>query len=312
MRRLSIALLLLLVLVIPTSAGAARPFPETIDLPNGLQPEGIAIRGKKFYVGSLATGGVVRGNLRTGDCCETVVGPQQGRVAVGIKVDRRHRLFVAGGPTGQAYVYDAKTGGELAVYQLTLGPSFINDVVVTRRAAWFTDSMNAVLYRVPITLGTLGSPADVETLPLSGDFELVPGEFNANGIEATRGGRILVIVNSFTGELFTVDPETGRTRLIELEGGDVRNGDGILLAGRNLYVVQNFLNQVAVVELERDLTEGEVEGHLTDPDLDIPTTIAKKGRRLYVVNARFTTPPTPDTEYQVVQLRKRVAEPDDD
>jgi hypothetical protein len=196
---------------------------------------------------------------------------------------------------------------------LTSGPTFINDVVVTRRAAWFTDSVNAVLYRVPITRAKLGGQADVETLPLSGDFRLVPGEFNANGIEATRGGRTLVIVNSFTGELFTVDPDTGVARLIELEGGDVQFGDGILLAGKKLFVVQNFLNQVAVVRLEERLTEGEIVAHLTDSDLDIPTTIAKKGRRLYVVNARFTTPPTPDTEYQVVQLRKRpVRESEDD
>jgi hypothetical protein len=113
-----------------------------------------------------------------------------------------------------------------------------------------------------------------------------------------------VIVNSFTGELFTVDPETGVTRLIELEGGDVASGDGILLAGRKLYVVQNFLNRVAVVRLRGGLTEGRVLAHITDTDLDIPTAIAKKGRRLYVVNGRFTTPATPDTEYQVVQLRK--------
>jgi sugar lactone lactonase YvrE len=304
MRRLTVSALLLLVFAVaPAPAAADPPFPETIALPNGLQPEGIAIRGWSFYVGSLATGAVVRGDLRTGECCETVVGPQQGRVAVGLKVDHDHRLFVAGGPTGQAYVYDVRTGAELAVYQLATGPSFINDVVVSRRAAWFTDSFNAVLFRVPIARGELGAQTDVETLPLSGDFQLVPGEFNSNGIEVARGGRTLLIVNSFTGELFTVDPETGVTRLIELGGDDVASGDGILLAGRKLYVVQNFLNRVAVVRLRGGLTEGRVLAHITDTDLDIPTTIAKKGRRLYVVNGRFTTPATPDTEYQVVQLR---------
>ena len=305
MRRLTVAAFLLLVCAFaPAPAAADPPFPETIALPNGLQPEGIAIRGRNFYVGSLASGAVVSGRLRSGECCETVVGPQQGRVAVGLKVDHRDRLFVAGGATGQAYVYDAGTGTELAVYQLATGPSFINDVVVTRRSAWFTDSLNAVLFRVPITRGVLGGQADIETLPLSGDFELVPGEFNTNGIEAARGGRTLVIVNSFTGQLFTVDPETGVTRLIDLRGGDVEFGDGLLLAGRKLYVVQNFLNRVAVVKLRRGLTEGRVVAHITDTDLDVPTTIAKKGRRLYVVNGRFTTPATPDTEYQVVQLRK--------
>lgn len=305
MRRFTVAALLLLVFAVaPAPAAADPPFPETIALPNGLQPEGIAIRGLNFYAGSLATGAVVSGDVRTGECCATVVGPQQGRVAVGLKVDRSHRLFVAGGPTGQAYVYDVRTGDELAVYQLATGPSFINDVVVGHRAAWFTDSFNAVLFRVPITRGELGGQTDVETLPLTGDFQLVPGEFNSNGIEDARGGRTLLIVNSFTGELFTVDPETGVTRLIDLGGGDVASGDGMLLAGRKLYVVQNFLNRVAVVRLSGGLTEGRVLAHITDTDFDIPTTIAKQGRRLYVVNGRFTTPATPDTEYQVVQLRK--------
>jgi hypothetical protein len=302
-RSIAVALVLLAFAVVPGPAAADPPFPETIDLPNGLQPEGIAIRGPHFYAGSLATGSVVRGHLRTGECCETIVGPQQDRVAVGLKV-RRHRLFVAGGPTGQAYVYHAGTGAELAVYQLTEDPSFINDVVVTRRAAWFTDSMSAVLFKVPIRHGRLGDQDDVQTLHLRGDFRLVPGEFNANGIEAARGGKRLVIVNSFTGELFTVNPRTGVARLIDLGGGNVESGDGILLAGRKLYVVQNFLNRVAVVRLRGSLTQGRVVRHITDPDLDIPTTIARKGPRLYVVNARFTTPPTPDTEYQVVQLRK--------
>jgi outer membrane protein assembly factor BamB len=178
----------------PAPAAADPPFPETIALPTGLQPEGVAIRGSNFYVGSLATGAVVRGDLRTGECCETVVSPQQARVAVGLKVDRSHRLFAAGGPTGQAYVYDARTGAELAVYQLAAGASFINDVVVTRRAAWFTDSFNAVLFRVPISRGELGGQTGFETLPLSGDFQLVPGEFNSNGIASAKcptpaGGR---------------------------------------------------------------------------------------------------------------------------
>jgi hypothetical protein len=47
-----------------------------------------------------------------------LVAGQAGRSAIGIKVDRRNRLFVAGGATGQAFVYDARTGADLASYQL--------------------------------------------------------------------------------------------------------------------------------------------------------------------------------------------------
>jgi hypothetical protein len=34
----------------------------------------------------------------------------------------------------------------------------------------------------------------------------------------------------------------------------------------------------------------------------VPTTIARYGRGLYLPNARFDTPPTPDTEYSVVRI----------
>jgi hypothetical protein len=44
---------------------------------------------------------------------------------------------------------------------------------------------------------------------------------------------------------------------------------------------------------------------ITDPALDVPTTIAPSGSRLYVVNARFDTPVTPTTTYAIVELPRR-------
>ena len=83
------------------------------------------------------------------------------------------------------------------------------------------------------------------------------------------------------------------------------NGDGILLDGRTLYVVQNRDNKVAVVRLSRRLRSGDVQMHITDPDFDVPTTIDDFGKRLYAVNARFRpTPPPPDFEYWLAQFRK--------
>ena len=288
------------------AAASARSFPDVIPLPTGFQPEGIAIgRGHTFYVGSIPTGAIYRGDLRTGE--GAILGaPQPGRAAIGLEADRRNRIWVAGGGTGQGYVYDGNTGEALAVYQLAPGmPTFVNDVVVTREAAWFTDSMRAVLYRVPIARnGSLGGQADVEVVPLTGDFVLVPGSVNANGIDATRNGKALVIVQSNTGLLFRVDPDTGNADRIELAGGNVMFGDGILLDGRTLYVVQNRLNRVAVVDVARDLRSGTITDHLTHPELDVPTTIAEFGRRLYVVNARFGTPNPSSAAYSVIQLRK--------
>jgi sugar lactone lactonase YvrE len=291
--------------LVVAAAASARPFPELIALPTGFQPEGIAIgRGATFYVGSIPTGAIYRGDLRSGEGA-VLVPPQTGRMAVGLAFDRRNRIWVAGGPTGQGYVYDADTGQSLAAYQLAPGaPTFVNDVVVTKDAAWFTDSLRAVLYRVPIARnGALGTQADVETVPLSGDFVLQPG-FNVNGIDATRNGKTLVVVQTNTGQLFRVDPDTGNADRIELAGGDVRFGDGILLDGKTLYVVQNQLNRVAVVQLAPDLGSGTIVDHLTHPALDVPTTIDEFGRRLYVVNARFGTPNPGSAAYNVVQLRE--------
>jgi hypothetical protein len=85
----------------------------------------------------------------------------------------------------------------------------------------------------------------------------------------------------------------------------VTAGDGLLLDGRTLYVMRNRLNEIAVVELDRTLTSGEVVDTITDPDFRVPTTIAGFGNSLYAVNARFGTDPTPDTEYEVVRVLRR-------
>ena len=82
------------------------------------------------------------------------------------------------------------------------------------------------------------------------------------------------------------------------------NGDGILLHGQTLYVVQNRLNQIAVFRLSADLTQGSFVREITDSDFQVPTTIGLFGKWLYAVNARFGTPPTPTTTYAVVQVKR--------
>ena len=234
--------------------------------PNGWLPEGIAIApGGTFYSGSRANGAVYAGSLRTGEG-DIVVPGVAGRVAVGVDYDRG-RLFVAGGGTGDAFVYDADTGDEIAMYDFATAPTntFVNDVIVTRTAAWFTESRSAVLYKVP--LGPDGTPGPTfETVPLTSPGSATPPA-NSNGIDATPNGKTLIIVQSDPGKLFTVDPETGVADEIELTGGsgNVFRGDGILLDGKTLYVVQNLLNQIAVIELETDLSAGAIVGLITSP-----------------------------------------------
>ena len=304
MRRLLIvvsACLLALTMMLP--AMAAKSFPEVIPLPDGFQPEGIAIGFlPTFYVGSIPNGAIYKGSLVTGEG-SLLVQPTEGRQAIGLGLDLLgKRLFVAGGPTGDGYVYDTRTGETIASFDFTSGDSFVNDVVVTHNAAYFTDSRQPVIYRVELQRG--GAPTGAfTTIPLGGDFEFVPGAFNLNGIEATWFGTTLIAVSSTLGALYAIDPDTGEATRIDLGGATMTNGDGLLLIGRTLYVVQNRLNQISVIKLSWDLTQGEVVDVITNPNFDVPTTIDNFGPLLYAVNARFGTPPTPDTEYTVVQAR---------
>jgi sugar lactone lactonase YvrE len=304
MTRLVLVLCGLLALTAGVASGGGTAFPKRIDLPDGFQPEGIATAAERFYVGSIPTGAIYRGSLRTG-AGAVLVPAQTGRAALGIDADRG-RLFVAGGPTGKGFVYDAASGRTLAALQLATGggATFVNDVAVTRRAAWFTDSSRAALYMLP--LGPSGSPGgqqSVKAVSLTGDFQLQAG-FNANGIDATADGGTVVIVQSNTGRLFTVNPATGATRRIDLGAESLPNGDGILLDGLTLYVVQNQLNVVAKVALRPGLRSGRVVRRSGDPQLDVPTTIDELGSRLYAVNARFGTAATPTTAYWLTRLPK--------
>jgi sugar lactone lactonase YvrE len=281
-------------------------FPPVIPLPVGFQPEGIAVgKGTTFYVGSIPTGAIFRGDLRTGEG-SILVQPQEGRSAIGLDYDERsNALFVAGGMTGQAYVYDGSSGETLAVYTLTEPENvFINDVIVTPRAAFFTNSFQPVIYKIPLgPAGALPDQDAVETIELGGDFEQVPG-FNTNGITATPSGRWLIIVNSSLGALYRVDPETGIATKIDLGDDSVPFGDGLLLDGRILYIVQNQLNQIAVVRLSSDLTSGKLVATIMDDDFSVPTTIDEFGHFLYAVNARFGEENPSEIGYEVVQVEK--------
>ncbi|MET0885829.1 MAG: hypothetical protein ABWX92_05195, partial [Mycetocola sp.] len=201
-------------------------------------------------------------------------------------------------------VVDAVTGQVLRNYTFTDAPSFVNDVVLTRDAAWFTDSQQAQLYRLPLgRRGALPKPGDFTVLPLSGAWVQQPG-FNANGIAETPNHKALLVIQSATGILYRVDAKTGVAAAVDLGGALLPNGDGLLVVGRTLYVVQNQLNQVAVIRLNASGTSGTLIDERTDPDFQVPTTIARFGTSLYLPNARFGTPPTPDTEYSVVRIRR--------
>ncbi|MEN8671819.1 superoxide dismutase [Nocardioides sp.] len=291
----------------PSQAPAGPDGDRTIALPDGFQPEGIAIRKRTAYAGSLADGDIYAFDVRTGEGDVISEGP--GTASVGLDVHRRTgRLYVSGGDAGTARVVDTDTGEVVADYTLTEGPAFINDVIVTPRAAWFTNSAAPEIYRVPIT--KKGRPAPqrkVRTIALSGEWAQ-PDGFGANGITRSPDGKALLVVNSTDGTLFRV-PTKGKVAGFAVEadlgGQSLTNGDGMLLQGRRLYVVRNRLDKVVKLKLDKRGTSGERVATIRSTTFDVPTTIAAKRGRLLLPNARFGTEPQADTAYTVSVVGKK-------
>jgi sugar lactone lactonase YvrE len=306
MKRLFGALSSAAILAVATTVGAmaAPPFPHTIVLPGAHSAEGIATgSGSTFYAGELFTGDIFRGDLRTGSVATFIDAPA-GRNALGIRVDEQDGLlFVAGGFTGQGYVYDLATGADIAVFQFGTPPgSIINDVIVAGGAAWFTDSVQPHLYRVPITGD--GSVGAFETLTVTGPAADLTGGFNMNGIAASPDGSTLIVAHSANGTLYRVDPTTGASAPIA--GADVPNVDGILFEGSRLWAVRNIDNRIVELRLSGDLSSATIVRTITDEAFEVPTTVARWGNRLATVNAKFDTgfPPTAAT-FEVVEVSAR-------
>jgi sugar lactone lactonase YvrE len=302
MRRLLVSILTVaLGLTVCTSAPASsrvaapdRPFPSHIDLPDGFQPEGIAIGpGATAWLGSLADGDIYRVSLRTGE--GSVVVPGTGTPAVGLKRDGSGRLYVAGGPSGTARVIDPSSG---AVTSYALGGTFVNDVVLTRKAAWFTDSGLPRLYR--LDRGEGGAPAATATpVTLTGEWVQGTG-FGANGIATAPGGKALLVVSSETGKLYRVETTGVAT---EVDTVSLKQGDGLLRHGRLLYVVRNQADTIVVLRLDRTGLSGEQVRTITSDDFDVPTTLARFGKNLYVPNARFGTSSPTTADYWITKVR---------
>jgi sugar lactone lactonase YvrE len=294
-----------LVPAVPVTADPApdQRFPTELTLPAGFQPEGVGIgAGPTAYFGSRVDGRIFQIDLPTGVGRVLSEGP--GTPSLGIKVDfAQGRLFVAGGTGGNARVIDARTGAVLASYQFRTSDTFVNDVVITPDAVWFTDSQQPTLYKLPLGRnGELPTPEQVVHLPLTGDLQVVPGSTNLNGIVTTPDGSALLAGQSNTGKLFRIDPASGVTTEVDLGGESVANNDGLLREGQLLYVVQNRMNQLAKLELSPDGSNARVLERRTDPRFDVPSTVAEWSNRFYLVNARFTTTPTPTTPYNAVAI----------
>lgn len=304
------ATVLLAVIAAPVGSDAAdhRDPPLQIDLPSGFFPEGIAAgSGATFYVSSLADGSISKGNFRTGEV-EPLTGPAGPFGTVGINVDRFGRVWAAGGPTGQARIYDGRTGELLATYQLTapLG-SFINDVVIHQGYAWFTDSgtQNSPdpdnfqfagqprLFRIPVSFRPAGPDAVVE-LPVDIPDLAFP---NLNGIESSPDGRRLLVAHSTLSTLFNVNFRDGSAVEVDYDTS-FQGADGLRRRGKRLFIA-NGGNLITELVLNQRGTEGTFKRTLVAQGAEITTTIAIFAGALYLPDARFFSGTDPYKIYRV-------------
>jgi hypothetical protein len=302
-------------------AAAQQNWPDGIAVPTGFEAEGIELgKGHEFFVGanSLSSlfgqaffgiphelsefaGAIYKGNLRTGK--GAILSPPTGKSVSGLSYDpRTDYLYAATGFgdlvngtfTGQGVtVYDASSGDIIMEIGFGDGTGIaINDCLVTRTGVYCTDSFNPNLYKVVLENGgRLPSTPVVEVIPMPG-FEMVPG-FNANGLVGKFDGRQLVIVNISTGVLYRVDTASGEASPLEIEGAEqlFPDGDGLYLHGRTLYIMQNFSDKIAVVQLSGDLSGGEfiknIPGEGEINPLNVATTIIGFGNSLYAINTNI-------------------------
>ncbi len=285
-----------------------RGLPDTVPLPDGLRPEGITSgRGTTFYVGSVSDGRIVTGDLRRMGT-RVLLPAATGRSLRGLFFDRRTGLVWAVGSLGatsHVWAVDGRSGAVVADVPVP-GGVFLNDLVVTERAVYFTDSRVDRLGRIALNRRGRPDGSGATFVALTGAWPGFDGtNLAANGIRQLPD-RSLVLNHTSAGGLWQVDPRTGATREIVVSGGPRPvSGDGLVLVGSTLYDVRgNGGFAVSVFRLRR--RHGRwvaiAQGTLTDPTLDVPSTATFAAGSLWAVNARFGTP-SPDTApYWITRL----------
>lgn len=289
----------------PAAVAHQSALPRVIDLPGGFRPEGITSGpGTTFYVGSVGTGAIYRGDLRTGEG-RLLWQAKSGRSLRGLQYDARAGLLWAVGnigATSKVWAINPRTG--VVVKATTVaGGKFLNDLVVTRTAVWVTDSTVDRLARVALT--SSGRPAGHRPsfVPLIGAWpKTAVNTLGANGIRDLGDGQ-LVLNNTAAGGLFAVSKLSGRARIIPVAGGQrLTSGDGLELRASTLYDVRGTnTSTVSVLTLRRTGAgwRATSRGQIGSPLLDILSTATGS---LYAVNARFGTPNPTTATYTVTRL----------
>lgn len=292
-------------LAFATGTATAQVAPTVLPLPEAAAyPEGVTVdpTSGAVYTNSANTGVVVRLDPETG--ATAVVGDPLNRaearpdkpmsVALGLKADGEGRLWVAGARTGSMHVVDIATGRRLARFTTPEGPSLINDVALTSEAAYFTDTLRPVLWRV--SRDAVTDAALEPWLSFEGTALRYGEEPNLNGIAATADGRYLIVVQMKAGRLFRIDTRTREVAAIDTAGVALDGGDGLVLDGRRLYVVRQWAGEVVALDLSPDFATATEVKRISPSELAWPATAAIRGDRLIVANSQLNRRDAGDPE----------------
>jgi Cu-Zn family superoxide dismutase len=161
---------------------------------------------------------------------------------------------------------------------------FVNDCIIDGTYAYFTDSYVQKIYRVEVNAIQPSEPEEWLSFSNSAIY-YEAGQFNLNGIEATKDNKYLIVVNSYTGKLYRIDKATKNIAEITLNT-PVTYGDGLYLDGNTLYVSRNALGQIFPVTLNSEYSAGVV-GEPFGTGLLYNTTLAKASDYFLIVNGQL-------------------------
>jgi Cu-Zn family superoxide dismutase len=285
--------------VAAADSAATRVF--TLTPSTHANPEGVAVdpRTGAFFVSAVGDGTIYRGTLGDPSIKEFIPGAA-GKMAVGLKI-ASGRLFVAGGTTGNLLVYDLASRRQVAAFETGAG-GLLNDLAIMPSGdVYVTDSIRPTLWHVTAAQVRAGGGRP-EAIAVAPEIVYQAGSFNLNGI-VPFGEHSLIAVQSITGALFRIDLDGRGRHIRQIAVDPVIGGDGLLLDRGRLVVVQGLpVAQLTFIDLNRDASRGTVVGHLTDPTLRCPSTIAPDGDRYLVVNADFVTNTPPFTVSSLAHL----------
>lgn len=278
--------------------GARYSLPAEVRHPEGVAYDPAAGR---LITASAVNGVIALIDARSGEA-RAVPAPELARQigetfpgALGMKLDGRGRLWIAGGRTGKVFVVDPATGRLIQTVETPeAAKGLINDLVFVGDRAYLTDTFRPVLWTVAAGAQI---PTTAEAFVRFDGTPLQYGEgANLNGVAATPDGRSLLVGQMNKGLLFRIDLAAKQVTPIDMGGETLPGADGLILRGDRLYVIRQPAAEIATVRLAPDLASGKVLARNQTPGLLWPATGVIVGNELVAVNSQFNRRASGDAE----------------